>query len=870
MKKTLSNYYLATAFIFIAVVTLIITAISHSTQYMVLNSSTQEIRENILQNYKDELKNRVEVVEQFIEQKNSLVREQLESDIKNRVYEAYDIAYNLHEKYKKTKSPQEIKAIIKESLRQIRFNEGRGYFFIDDTSGNCILYPIRPNLEGTSIINFQDVNQKYVIKELISTALSKNEGYTSYFTYKYKYKEDAKRYEKVTFVKLFEPYNWVIGTGEYLDDVKKDIQKEIAQIINTIRLYNNTGYINIYEIHDYNGGEEFATLIANPNNHSLIGKKISSNVVDTDGVKYRQIALDLLNKHGEGYVTYKYKKLGLNEESQKLAYIKKLKEWNWVLSTGVHLDKLDEIVEQNMDKLEKIQKHNRNMTWLFFLALFIILVFLSVFISRKISFEIGKIVRFFQRAVHKKEKMEIENFNIEDFKTLALYSNEMIETIHQEQDKLKKLNTSLEEGIKEKTHELETLNEYLKEKNRELRLNHYTDNLTKLSNRNKFTEDILAYDEVIVAIFDVDAFKNINDFYGTKTGDNLLVAIANTLNSLIQDRSAKAYRLSSDEFLLLFDYSDENRAIQKIKEILDQVLQESFYDENGKIKLNVSMTWAIAKGKKNILEKVDLALNYAKKNRLSYAIFDEQNPHMNTHKHNIYWRDKIQWAIENDLVEPYFQPIVNVQDEKDKKYEVLMRIVDGEEVISPYLFLEVAKETKQYSTLTRIMIKKSFEAFAQNEYDFSLNLSILDVQNEETINYLKEMIKKYHMKGRILLEIVESEEIINDDKFIPFVEEMRALGARFAIDDFGSGYSNFGFLLKMSPKYLKIDGALVKEITKSEKSLSIVKTIVSFVKQIDSIVIAEFVETQEIEEVLKSLGVSYMQGYHFSAPQNML
>ncbi|DAB35218.1 MAG TPA: hypothetical protein CFH82_01290 [Sulfurospirillum sp. UBA12182] len=569
-------------------------------------------------------------------------------------------------------------------------------------------------------------------------------------------------------------------------------------------------------------------------------------------------------------MAHKYKKLGLNEESQKLAYIKKLKEWNWVLSTGVHLDKLDEIVEQNMDKLEKIQKHNRNMTWLFFLALFIILVFLSVFISRKISFEIGKIVRFFQRAVHKKEKMEIENFKIEDFKTLALYSNEMIETIHQEQDKLKKLNTSLEEGIKEKTHELETLNEYLKEKNRELRLNHYTDNLTKLSNRNKFTEDILAYDEVIVAIFDVDAFKNINDFYGTKTGDNLLIAIANTLNSLVQDRSAKAYRLSSDEFLLLFDYSDENRAIQKTKEILDQVLQESFYDENGKIKLNVSMTWAIAKGNKNILEKVDLALNYAKKNRLSYAIFDEQNPHMNTHKHNIYWRDKIQWAIENDLLKPYFQPIVNVQDEKDKKYEVLMRIVDGEEVITPYMFLEVAKETKQYHTLTRMMIKKSFETFAQNEYDFSLNLSILDVQNEETISYLKEMVKKHHMNGRVLLEIVESEEIINDEKFIPFVEEMRALGVRFAIDDFGSGYSNFGFLLKMSPKYLKIDGALVKEITKSEKSLSIVKTIVSFAKQIDSIVIAEFVETQEIEEVLKSLGVSYMQGYHFSPPQNKL
>ena len=183
-----------------------------------------------------------------------------------------------------------------------------------------------------------------------------------------------------------------------------------------------------------------------------------------------------------------------------------------------------------------------------------------------------------------------------------------------------------------------------------------------------------------------------------------------------------------------------------------------------------------------------------------------------------------------------------------------MRIVDGKEIITPFMFLEVAKETKQYPMLTKIMIEKSFEYFSKNDYDFSLNISILDVQNEATVAYIKQMIDRYDIGDRLLFEILES-------------EDMRNLGVKFAIDDFGSGYANFGFLLKMSPKYLKIDGDLVKEITKNEKSYNIVKTIISFSKQIDSIVIAEFVENKEIKKVLDDLGVIYMQGYYFSIPQ---
>lgn len=866
MKKTLSNYYLLVAFIFIFVVAVVTTAISYSTKKLVLNSSTQGIEKNILQSYKDELKNRTEIVEQLIAQKHLIVRKRLKDDIKKRANEAYKIAENIYSTYKDEKTKEEIQEIIKEVLRNIRFNNGRGYYFIDDVKGNCILYPIRPTIEGKNILGYQDIYQKYVIKSLIEVAQSDGEGYKSYHTYKSKPQIDATKYEKIAFVKLFKPYNWVIGTGEYINDVENDVKEELAHIVNEMRVANQASYINIFEVHNYEGGENFATLIVAPNMKSDNNMMINSDKEDVEGKKYREKSLDLINKYGKGFIRYKYKKINSNEISEKLTYVKKLEHWDWVISTGVHLDKLDSIVKKNIQKLEEIQKNNHQNTWMFLFVLFLALIIFSVIISRKISFETGKIMQFFKRAAFDKEKIDTEIFYIEDFKSLAVYANEMINSIHKEQDKLKELNNSLEDSIQEKTKELEQLNSFLKVQNQELETSFYTDNLTQLHNRNQFLLDAENNENIKVVIFDIDGFKNINDLYGTKTGDNLLVAIGTILSNFAEDKEAKAYRLSSDEFLIFCSNINEEICFDEIQEVVEKISKEVFFDESGKIKLTVSMTYAFAKGDSNILEKVDLALNYAKRNKLSFAIFDESNPHMNTHKHNIYWRDKIQWAIEKSLITPYFQPIVNIKNPNEKKYEVLMRIVDGEEVIAPYTFLKVAKETKQYPMLTKIIIQKSFEYFANNDYDFSLNISILDVQNEDTVSYIKEMLKKYNMADRVLFEILESEEIISNEKFLPFVADMRKLGVKFAIDDFGSGYSNFGFLLKMNPKYLKIDGDLIKEITKNEKSYNIVKTIISFAKQIDSIVIAEFVENEEIKKILDDLGVVYMQGYYFSMP----
>jgi EAL domain-containing protein (putative c-di-GMP-specific phosphodiesterase class I) len=207
---------------------------------------------------------------------------------------------------------------------------------------------------------------------------------------------------------------------------------------------------------------------------------------------------------------------------------------------------------------------------------------------------------------------------------------------------------------------------------------------------------------------------------------------------------------------------------------------------------------------------------------------------------------------------------------KNKKYECLIRLRDEEKIISPSMFLQVAKETKLYPKLTKIMIEKSFTTFSKIDASFSVNLSIDDILNVDTVKYIKKQIKKYKVEEKVIFELLESEEIGNFDEVIPFIKEMKKIGVRFAIDDFGSGYSNFIYLVKIQPDFIKIDGSLIKNLKRDSNEYHIVCAIVEFAKTLDIKIVAEFVCSSQIAEILKDFDIDYMQGYYFSEPSATL
>ena len=204
------------------------------------------------------------------------------------------------------------------------------------------------------------------------------------------------------------------------------------------------------------------------------------------------------------------------------------------------------------------------------------------------------------------------------------------------------------------------------------------------------------------------------------------------------------------------------------------------------------------------------------------------------------------------------------------KHEILMRMqkeVDGKtELVSPIFFLDIAKKTKQYQELSNIMAKKGFEVVKNHEGSFSFNVSFEDIVCKSTVQMLKSLIETHDIGKRVILEIVES-EIIEDYSIVKnFIDDFRSYGVKVAIDDFGSGYSNFQHIIEIKPDYLKFDGSLIKDINTSTELYEFVKSVVGLTKALGIKTIAEFIHSEKVFDICHELGVDEFQGFYFSPP----
>ncbi|HIP60238.1 MAG TPA: EAL domain-containing protein, partial [Campylobacterales bacterium] len=308
---------------------------------------------------------------------------------------------------------------------------------------------------------------------------------------------------------------------------------------------------------------------------------------------------------------------------------------------------------------------------------------------------------------------------------------------------------------------------------------------------------------------------------------------------------------------------------KEIPEFLEELSKFSAYIEDADDYVEFDVTIGISFEKQNSLEKAEIALKYAQKTRRNYIAYNRSIDTTKQLKDARFWRSEIKKAILENHIVPFFQPIVD-REQNIVKYEVLMRLErekDGEiEFVSPFFFLNVAKQTKQYEKLTQIMIERSFEIMKDLEVDFSLNLSFEDINNNLLIGTLKELIGKYKIGNRLIFEIVESEDIDNYEAVQLFVEEVKALGVRIAIDDFGSGFSNYKRIFDIAPSFLKIDGSLIKNIDTDKNSYELVKSIASLTKALDIKTVGEHVYSKDIFDICYELGVDEFQGYYFSEP----
>ena len=418
------------------------------------------------------------------------------------------------------------------------------------------------------------------------------------------------------------------------------------------------------------------------------------------------------------------------------------------------------------------------------------------------------------------------------------------------------------------TAKLKAKNTQLLEYTKELQTMLYTDALTQLKNRTALLRDKNEGNPLVLILMNIDRFSQINNLFGENFGNKVLIAFSELLQHNLQaHKNCDVYRLGGDEFVILSHEKNAKKLTNNVANIVKYIHDTPLEIDDQEIALSISVGISYEEPSQ-MLPTASMALKAARRSKKSVLFYTKELSLNNEYENNIRWIREIKEAIKEDRILLYYQPIMDNDNNKINKYETLIRLLDKEgNIIAPSHFLEIAKRSKLYKKLTKIVIEKSFEAFKNNSYDFSINLTIDDILDTKITAMIFETLERYNISDRVIFEIVESESIENFEKVEAFITRVKSYGCKIAIDDFGTGYSNFEHLMRLQADFIKIDGSIIKEIVHNKRSELITSVIVAFAKEMQIKTIGEYVETKEIQDKLVSLGVNKSQGYYFDRPQ---
>ena len=403
----------------------------------------------------------------------------------------------------------------------------------------------------------------------------------------------------------------------------------------------------------------------------------------------------------------------------------------------------------------------------------------------------------------------------------------------------------------------------------------YTDHLTGLRNRQSLNDELFSAQSNVLILSNIKEFSLLNELYGVDVGNEVLQQAADEFQSFATEHDFIAYRISSDEYVLL------KQDLNFEEDIYNDILNELHSRINtlpiyiGAIEetLRIEIYSGLAFDHEHSLEEAQMALRKAKEKSLPYLAYSQSVDTKKNSGRILGMKKIIRHALENKNIIPFFQPITD-KNGKILKYEALVRIVDFENgkknIILPDDFLPVAIKSGLYIEVAQEMLFQALSFFSKRNEKISVNLLPNDFFNYALMDKLVTLIKKFESPGKIVIEITEQEGIEDFDRLIKIIERLRQKGVLIAIDDFGSGYANYTHILKIKPDYLKIDGSLIKNILVNNESKILVKSIIRFAKDLETKTIAEYVENEEIFELLKEYGVDEFQGYYFGRPTDLI
>jgi diguanylate cyclase (GGDEF)-like protein/PAS domain S-box-containing protein len=416
------------------------------------------------------------------------------------------------------------------------------------------------------------------------------------------------------------------------------------------------------------------------------------------------------------------------------------------------------------------------------------------------------------------------------------------------------------------------------------------DPLTDLCNRRKFTEEFekslqtaIRYEHENALLFlDLDEFKDINDTSGHKAGDDLLKAVAKTLEKVTRFTDLVA-RLGGDEFAILLPEIDGKGAQILAKKILSELAQIDL--SYGTVKHKVSSSIGIVHYPlqsatiHELLGFADLAMYKAKSSgKGTFHTFSANDQTQEQLETRVFWKHQIEEALENNSFVLNYQPILDIESQTIRHYEVLIRMRDTNsgELRLPGKFIQIAEESGLIHNIDHYVLRHAMMKLASLQKQgidatFAINLSGAVVDDPVVLPLIKQLIKKHQVNPeKLIFEVTETSAVSNLQQAKKLMEAIKVLGCRFSLDDFGVGFSSFNYMRELPVDIIKIDGIFIKDLDKNADDQLFVKALIDVAKGLGKKTIAEFVETKEILVLLQKYGVDYAQGFYIGRPENDL
>ncbi|BFU78820.1 hypothetical protein ALC152_20350 [Arcobacter sp. 15-2] len=897
MKLSLSKINFLNIIAIIIVFSIVLSAFIYTFTETLYQQKVTKLEKDYYNNNKVLVKNEIERALQRIEIIKKIIYKKNEELLKRKVEYIHNIL--------SSDNTQNTTTLLKKYSKEmdlLNWKDNSGYFYIFDKNGKFLYYGGNKSFSNKNIFELIKSNEEFSI--FIKKALSSEESFGSY---KWQKPNELTNHlhTKYVYVKKDTKHDIFIAMGVY----KKEIHKEIETLV-------------FSEFKKDKFGEEkysyfwILGLDKIMRTHPKLEGKSIDHLKTLDGKVLFDVIMNKAMNNG-GYVDYKWINPSTKNVSEKISYLQPIPDMDLVIGAGFYLDELDILIANEKASLKAITDKYLLKVYIVIL----ILILLTLAVARYLSIKIKSIEHDREEQMHlleqyrhlldessvvaRTDKNGIITYVNESFEKVSGYDRAEIigntHTLFQHPDtpksQFRSLWTTITNGeiwkgilknrrkngesyyvsltiipIKNKKEEVLRyisssidITKHIKNKTK-LKNLFKTDSLTGLGNRISLLNYITkTKSDIVLSLINIDRFKEINDSFNHEIGDDVIKEFGNRLFQYFSEQNYFLFRVQADIFAIVNNKETAAHVKNDVELFMKTKGKEKY--EIKEHKFFITYTSGIASNKENLFAYADIALNEAKNKKIKILEYDSSLKNIDHFKNNIQWVDRLHLAINNDNVVPHFQPMYNYKTGKIDKYEALMRIEEGDTIIYPNDFLDIAKKTKLYPELTYKMIRKVLDRFEKTDLEFSINLCIEDLMNNELTNFLYDYANKKNLFEQMVLEIVESEEMEDNNYIASVISRFKEKGVKIAIDDFGTGYSNYEYLISLQADYLKIDGSITKLIVSDSRTLDVVKSIVEFARKSDIKIIAEFVSDEEIDKILREIGVDYAQGFYYGKPQ---